>query len=344
MSNYSDKDIVDPISKEDKGKSYDVEQTNKITDWQNQPSIEDIKADMQEAQPFHDRHVNEVKTWLDNMHIRGKAKPKTKKGKSEYQPKLIRKQAEWRYASLSEPFLSPEDLFTASPATADDTLAAKQNGVLLNYQIRNQSNFTKFIDDYVRTAVDEGTVICRVSWEREEKEVTKLEPTYQYIPDNSPGVIQKLKELRLLSIENPDRFEQLPEHVKQAFQLSMESGVPVNYYQDAVQEVSKTIVTKNHPIVEVCEYDDVIIDPTCRGDLTKAKFIFFRFPTSKAELRKAGIYKNIDNIVEEDAKPTSQFFEISIDDTGIVATKVADPASKKNLLKVNELHHLKRKR
>ena len=41
-------------------------------------------------------------------------------------------------------------------------------------------------------------------------------------------------------------------------------------------------------------------------------------------------------IVEEDAKPTSQFFEISIDDTGIVATKVADPASKKNLLKVTD--------
>tara|TARA_R110000765_G_scaffold425041_2_gene537115 strand:- start:18024 stop:20639 length:2616 start_codon:yes stop_codon:yes gene_type:complete len=41
-------------------------------------------------------------------------------------------------------------------------------------------------------------------------------------------------------------------------------------------------------------------------------------------------------IVEEGGKTTSQFFEISTDDRSTVATKVADPASKKNLVKVTD--------
>lgn len=304
MDSLTDKDVYNRET-DSKQKTYETGSINQLTKWENQPTIEDIKADLEEAQPFHDAHVAEVENWLDNMHIRGKAKPKTSKGRSSVQPKLIRKQAEWRYASLSEPFLSPEDLFTASPATSNDSLAAKQNGILLNYQIRNHVDFTKFIDDYVRTGVDEGTIVCRTSWERIEKEVTKTEPIYEFMQDPSKENIDNLQMLSRIFNEYPDRFAQLPERVKEAFVMSQDNGVPISSIQVGEEEVKKTILVKNSPTVEVCDYDDVVIDPTCRGDLSKAKFIFFRFPTSKSDLKEKGIYSNLDSIVLEEANVLS---------------------------------------
>ncbi|RLC55258.1 MAG: chromosome partitioning protein ParB, partial [Candidatus Cloacimonadota bacterium] len=50
------------------------------------------------------------------------------------------------------------------------------------------------------------------------------------------------------------------------------------------------------PTVDVCDYRNVIIDPTCKGDLTKAGFIIYVFDTSLSELKKEGKYTNLDKI------------------------------------------------
>ncbi|WP_423790334.1 portal protein [Listeria monocytogenes] len=42
---------------------------------------------------------------------------KPSEGRSKVKPKLIRRQAEWRYASLSEPMLSAEKLFDVAPVS-----------------------------------------------------------------------------------------------------------------------------------------------------------------------------------------------------------------------------------
>ena len=57
-----------------------------------------------------------------------------RKVQSRINPKLIRKQYEWRCASLTEPFLSTRDLFKVNPTTHEDTARAKQNELILNYQ------------------------------------------------------------------------------------------------------------------------------------------------------------------------------------------------------------------
>jgi len=105
--------------------------------------------------------------------LRGDQVVKSKKGRSKVVPKLIRKQAEWRYPALSEPFLNTDDLFNASPKTFEDKASSEQNEQVLNYQFSHQINKVKFIDEYVRTVTDEGTVIVKVGWdfEEEEKEV-----------------------------------------------------------------------------------------------------------------------------------------------------------------------------
>ena len=73
-----------------------VKESVKLTDWANEPTVMELQADLQMANTWHDDHVTKVKGWLNLRNIEGKAKPKTAKNRSTVQPKLVRKQAEWR--------------------------------------------------------------------------------------------------------------------------------------------------------------------------------------------------------------------------------------------------------
>jgi len=66
---------------------------NSFTDWENEPTVRDLKQDLEDSKSDHDTHVVNVDTWLDNLNITGKAKRAKVKGKSSIVPKLIRKQA-----------------------------------------------------------------------------------------------------------------------------------------------------------------------------------------------------------------------------------------------------------
>ena len=94
-----------------------LEEAPKLTEWANEPTVEDLKKDYTEARASHSSQCAEINRWLDNLFVRGSAKVEKVKGKSTIVPKLIRKQAEWRYTGLSEPFLDEEDLFSATPRT-----------------------------------------------------------------------------------------------------------------------------------------------------------------------------------------------------------------------------------
>jgi hypothetical protein len=68
----------------------------------------------------------------------------------------------------------------------------------------------------------------------------------------------------------------------------------------ATEMVEETGILYNSPTVEVCDFDKVLLDPTCDGDLDKAGLIAYQFQTSKAELREDGKYRNIDAIISDD--------------------------------------------
>ena len=300
-----------------------------LTDWENEPSLKDLKADFEEASIDHTNQTNKIDKWLDNLHVTGAAKPKKIKGRSSIQPKLIRKQAEWRFAALSEPFLSTEDIYNIAPVSAGDKDAAIQNSIILNNQFNTKIDKVKLIDDTVRAAVTEGVLIFRVGWESKEETVEVEVPTIEYTPSLDPQAPQREQQIHQLMEQSPDDYSQLPDEIKGAHELYMETGqayvgtVTGSTLEDEIR------VLMNQPTVEVCDYNDIVIDPTSKGNPKKVQFIVYTFETSKSELKSSDIdYKNLDNIVMETASPLSRS---DVDHTEETTFKFDDEPRKKLL-------------
>lgn len=266
-----------------------------LTDWAKEPTLRELKQDLLDAKPIHDAQVSKINEWLDNLNVEGKARVNAPRGNSSIVPKLIRKQAEWRYAALSEPFLSTRDVFNVHPVTWEDRDAARQNQLLLNHQFRTSIDRVKFFDEYVRTAVDEGTVILRTGWEFEEEEYEAEVPIVQYRINPELGPMHEY--LAQLQQESPSQYDtDVPDELKTAHEMTMEQGVPIEPVVTGYEIQTLTRTVKNRPTVEICPYQNVVIDPTCNGVIEKANFVVYSFETNLSELRRAGRYKNLDKI------------------------------------------------
>ena len=182
------------------------------------------------------------------------------------------------------------------PVTWEDREAAIQNELVLNNQFNAHINKVGFIDEYVRTLVDEGTAILRTGWVFEEEEVEELVPIVEYRPNALLSPLhQHLAELKAMSPS--DFLTEVPEHLQTAHQMSVDSGIPIEtlVVGEEIKTLRKTV--RNHPTVEVCDFRNVYIDPTAGGDVDKAKFVIYSFESSLTELRQEGRYKNLDQIV-----------------------------------------------
>jgi hypothetical protein len=273
----------------------DIDQLDAVglTDWAKEPTVADLKQDYVDASTDRDNHIANVDKWLDNLNITGSAKRKYNPGKSSITPKLIRKQAEWRYASLSEPFLDTDEIYEISPVTYEDKAAAEQNAIVLNNQFNTKIQKQKFIDDYIRTAVDEGTVIVRVGWE--EKEIEVEVPNFEYHITDDPKVMQQHQIIAAKLQEDNNFLATLNPEVQEAFELSQSKGVPYEVVPVAPTMEMQTVA--NRPTLEVLNYNNVTIDPTAMGDTSKANFFIVSFESSIAELKADGKkYHNLDKI------------------------------------------------
>lgn len=272
-----------------------TEELKPLTNWKNPPKLKDLKQDLQDAKPIHDNQETKINGWLDNLNVTGKAAISTTGNNSKIVPKLIRKQAEWRYASLSEPFLSTDDIFNVSPVTWEDREAAEQNQLVLNNQFNTKIDKTRFIDEYVRAAVDEGTVIVRTGWEFHEEEYEEEVPIVQFRVNPEMGPMHE--QLAQLLQTSPSQFAtDVPEELKQAHMMSMQQGQPIEPVVTGYEKQTKMRTVRNVPTVEVCDYRNVTIDPTCMGDMRKASFVVYHFESSLSELEKDGKYKNLKQI------------------------------------------------
>lgn len=305
-----------------------VKRYSKLTKWKNEPSIEDLKQNLLDATGDYDFHVSEVKKWQTLLNpppfdVKGEAR-------SSVVPKLIRKQAEWRYASLSEPFLSSPNIFKVRPVAFEDTFAAYQNELVLNNQFNTVINKVEFIDELIRTTVNDGTAIVRVGWDYSEEPIEVLQPIYQVYPYNAEmdkkgairATIDKMMDLYndpLLKKAMPEEWLEPTEfNVKQIEQIQLLEQQAQQLIQQGLDakdveipefspvypaRIGSEYVTKpkivNKPTVKVCKYTDIVIDPTCT-DISNAEFIIYKFETSISELKKAGIYKNLDKIEVKD--------------------------------------------
>lgn len=266
-----------------------IESAKKLVDWNNPPSVRDLKQDLAEAKSNHDLHVNKVNESL--AALRGELKIKVKEGRSKVQPKLVRKQNEWRYSALEEPFLSTDDMFIVNPVTYKDVEAAKQNMLILNKQFRTDIPKVKFINKYIRTAVNTGTVIVKLNWEYEKGMVTEEVPVYTKTPEELYAALQQKINAGQMTEE-----EAIP---------IMESGQPIQIGVES-REVEEDVI--NRPVLQVKDSRNVIIDPSCEGDIDNAQFIIDIFLTDLSTLKKDSRYSNLDLISE------NQFNGASLDD------------------------------
>lgn len=277
---------------------------NKFTDWENEPKLSDLQQDFQSSKPSHDYQISRIDDWISLLEVTGKERPKTIRGRSSVQPKLVRRQAEWRYSALSEPFLGSEKVFSVSPRTFEDEAAAKQNELLLNWQFNTKLNKVKFIDDYVRAIVNEGTGIVKLAWCREVRPVLKQEPVFQAIPVQDQETLQKLQEAVQLQQSDPRTFnETVPPELQYGVQVMSSSNIqfPVIGQIVGYQDVEEEQIICNHPYIEVVDPRNIYIDPSCNGDFDKAYFVIESFETSYAELAKDGRYSHLEEINWDEA-------------------------------------------
>ena len=271
------------MSEEQISNSYLTEDSDvkNLVDWVNPPSVRDLKQDLSEALPNHDLHVKKVNEWISAL--RGEFRAKVQEGRSKVQPKLVRKQNEWRYAALEEPFLSTEDMFIVNPVTYKDVESARQNMLVLNKQFRVDIPKVKFINKYVRTAVNTGTVIVKLNWEVEMGTVLEEVPVFTQTPEELYAVLQQ----KVLSGEMSE---------EEATQI-MQTGQPIQIGVESV-EVEKEVI--NRPVLQVKDSRNVIIDPSCEGDIDNAQFIIDKFLTDLSSLKKDSRYSNLELIEDKE--------------------------------------------
>lgn len=287
---------------------------NKLTDWENEPTLVELKKDLEVARAYHDEQVGKIRHWVNALNTEAECAPPRVKGRSQIQPKLIRKQAEWRYSALTVPFLSAPRIFQVKPRTFEDIEAAEQNEILLNYQMEVQLNKTKFIKNLVRVTVNEGTAIVRTGWKNVTEPAVQQVPLYNEIPldpsDPRPEVqqiIQQIQQATELKHSNPRGFkEQVPEEIQESVNASEEKGAPI-YCEPtgSYQEVPYEKVVENHPTLEILNPQNVFFDPSVEDNIDNCMFIIQSFETNKAELIKAGVYKNLDKIDWQASDPLS---------------------------------------
>ena len=167
---------------------------DKLTEWEKEPTLMDLMADFDIAKSSHDMHSSKIKKWLGLRNAEKEAPNKKDKSRSSVKPKLIRRQNEWRYSALSEPFLSSEKIFSITPKSWEDVKSSNQNELVLNWQFKTKMNPVKFMDEYVRTTVDEGTCIVRVGWDRETRMKKVDAPVWQYLALQDPEAVEQLQQ------------------------------------------------------------------------------------------------------------------------------------------------------
>ena len=99
-------DIADEInglatiigSGDDNSGSEEETRTDKLTDWAKEPTQADLENDLLEASSYQNMVKEKLIKYKTNME--GGPEIAKQVGKSNVRPRLIRKQAEWRYPSL----------------------------------------------------------------------------------------------------------------------------------------------------------------------------------------------------------------------------------------------------
>lgn len=289
--------------------------------WENPPTQRDLHNNLSMSRSTHAEVERRIRDWKALL------KPKPAKGKanqSKVQPKLVRRNNEWRYTSLSEPFLNTPDMFKVEPVTAEDVKAAEMNQILINNQFNTKIRKQKLIDRMVRKVVDEGSVTLRVGWETSAELLTKVEPVYEMQETTNPRHIREIEAARQRN--DP---ENTPKEIIECVLRYQSTGIyfyPVKTGETTYEEVE---VKRNHPTVEVVDTENVIVDPSCNGDIEDAQFVIYSYESTMSDLKKDDRYKNVDKIEPENQSVLADTDHYSGSDWSSSGFRFQDDARKK---------------
>ena len=275
---------------------------SRLTNWEKEPTISEIKGDLEYARQENTEQRANVEGWLNLRNATGAEsgkKGKPQPGRSTLQPKLIRKHNEWRYPALTEPFLNDYKVFTINPRTFEDKLAADQNQLVLNWQFDTKMGKVAFIDKYVRKTVDEGTCIVRVGWERKTEKITVEKVKYDYYPIQDPEQLQVLAQATQAYMADAESFENdpnIPDSLKASVEYSATNRIPVMAVENGVEEVMEERITWNQPSLKIINVENFFIDPSCEGDWEEAQYMIHTYESTKSDLMKRRIYKNLESV------------------------------------------------
>lgn len=301
-SQYKDREVEGPLTA-DQTVNFQLGTGERMTDWKNEPALQVLKADLEAAKPSQTLLVSKIKRWNNLLRVEGSARPPDAgKNRSKVQPKLVRRQAEWRYPALSEPFLSSANMFKVDPVTFEDGPAARQNALVLNHQFRNKIDRVNFVDNLVRAVVDEGTAIVRLGWKQYTRKKKVEVPVYAHYPLDSTNpehgpALQALEQAIALQQADPSGYSTLAPELRSAVDHWNETQQPTFAIQDGTETQEVDEVYDNRPTVEVKNPGNIYVDPSCNGDMDKVLFIIESFETCLAELEKEpDRYKNLDKV------------------------------------------------
>ena len=225
----------------------------------NQQLLQNLKADKQSADGHKATWDSRREIWVKESN--GEKYGNEEKGKSTIVARDIRRTEVWQHATIIDPFVSNEEMIKATPITHEDEPIAKQSGVLLNHFWSRTFDRYNFISEAYKIQQREGTVIARIGWEFEEREVTQKVPVHQtqYVP-NEQGQLVPTQAL---------------------------IG-----YRDEVR--TETVVNK--PTAENRDNRTLWVDPTEKQNIQNGQFVIEHFKSSLSKLKLEGIYENLDRV------------------------------------------------
>ena len=131
-----------------------------------------LKADLKAAELLKREQDTAIHKW--KAEYNGEPYGNEQKGKSAIVSRDIKKQSEWQHATIVDPFVSTSSIIKCTPITFEDTLAARQNELLLNTQFCRKFDRYNFMSKAIKVLDQEGTLVIQTGWDYEDKEVTTM--------------------------------------------------------------------------------------------------------------------------------------------------------------------------
>ena len=252
---------------ENKENDYDIDKhykdgTNGLSiDWKNIPTIDNIVDDMSSGEQELSSQLRKLIEWHEYRD--GEINFEPSESGSRFVYKLVKKQATWQYPNLEAALVQNDALFELSDSMPMNRLSLFQLQDLLNFQFTKENDYDDFLTRYINKNVDDGTCIVKVAWD---KDISREEIN---IPIES---------------YEPDMFDDI---------ISTDNG-------DGSMTVVKEIVVGNKPTFEFCDLENIVIDPSAKGDISKAKYVNHRFESTLSSLKDDGRYYNLDKLTVGD--------------------------------------------